>query len=425
MTQKMNWSMIPKWRQQCHLREPGWFLVGPHLLDGCWQTRFHLPLPPRLDSRNFHSQTSLGKSSLKITYIICFSLETASSPLLSINNSSHQPLGLIAPSLKAALMLTCLFPPILVSPSELFCCFWLQTPAVKSWGINGVLPSSPGSGSPLPTGVPAPHLRARSLHGLHSDSSNLMKAKGVIVWKSCFPGRVVLSTGGCVKSVCLREGQALTYPSNLHRGCKCEMQSQQGSGGIWITTATKENAVQTLHNSFVPKPIKLFLFCSCSLPRLPLSPFGADCATGRLGLILLTLVTSAFPRHIFFSERMVFQWENWLWRKPSVSAWFKQSEDWVPCSCGCLSLMSLSSWLLHVGCKAGRWGQGPHTQQCTPTPAPVHTPPVLQETQPCPWVQPHLKVKNNTKVLRKVGGKKKLNHPHTWKKPTPLRKDWT
>lgn len=66
---------------------------------------------PPLDFRNFHSQTSisLGKSFLKITYITYFSPETASSPLLSINTSSHQPLGLIAPSLKAALTLTCLF----------------------------------------------------------------------------------------------------------------------------------------------------------------------------------------------------------------------------------------------------------------------------------------------------------------------------
>lgn len=161
MTPEMKWCVGPKWKQQYLLREPGWFLVGPHLLDGCWQTRFHLPLPSLLDSRNFCSQTSisLGKSSLKITYITYFSPETASSPLLSINNGSHQPLGLIAPSLKAALTLTCLFP-ILISSSELFCCFWLQTPALRSWGVDGLLPSSLGSRSFLPTPMPASHLGA-------------------------------------------------------------------------------------------------------------------------------------------------------------------------------------------------------------------------------------------------------------------------
>ena len=170
MTPEMNWCVGLKW-------EPGWFLVAPHLLAGCWQTRFHLPLPPPLDSRNFRSQTSisLGKSSLKITCITYFSPETASSPLLSINNSSHQPLSLIAPSLKAALMLTCLFP-ILISSSELFFCFWLQTPALRSWGVDGLLPSSLGSRSFLPTPMPASQLGAWGLLGLY------LKPKRCVWW---------------------------------------------------------------------------------------------------------------------------------------------------------------------------------------------------------------------------------------------------
>lgn len=163
---QMNWCEFPEQRQQYLLREPGWFLVGPHLLDGCWQTRFHLPRPPPSDSRNFHSQASisLGKSSLKITYIIYFSLETASSPLLSINNSSHQPLGLMAPSLKAALTLMCLF---------LFSFLPLNHSVASNckpqyWdpeGVDVLLPSSLGLGSFLRTPVAASCLSTWGLLG--------------------------------------------------------------------------------------------------------------------------------------------------------------------------------------------------------------------------------------------------------------------
>lgn len=88
-----------------------------------------------------------------------------------------------------------------------------------------------------------------------SNSSNLMKPKGVIVWKSCFPGGAVLSTGdisgGCVKSVGLCGGFT---PTVCTEAVNVKCRASQGSGGILISTATKGNAVQTIHNLFAPKP---------------------------------------------------------------------------------------------------------------------------------------------------------------------------
>lgn len=207
-------TFFPYWKYPWLQRWTDVWVLSKSLADFWWlhillavdKPDFVFLFHPRLDSRNFRSQTSisLGKSSLKITYITYFSLETASSPLLSINNSSHRGLGLIAPSLKAALTLMCLFP-ILISSSELFCCSDFKP---QHWG--------PGGGGLMGS---CPPFLAPGLSSLHpcqhhtwehevswaciSNPSGATKPKKVIVWNSCFPGHVVLWAGdifgGCVK----------------------------------------------------------------------------------------------------------------------------------------------------------------------------------------------------------------------------------
>lgn len=150
------------------------------------------------------------------------------------------------------------FSPILVSPSELFCCFWLQTPALKSWGINGLLPSSLGSGNLFPSLVPAPHLRARSLRGLYRKLKQCHETKGGDCMEKLFSRLCSPFCWGrtCKKYkvyVCVK-GRLWLTPAICTEAVNGKCRASKGSGGILIATATRENAVQTLHNLFVPKP---------------------------------------------------------------------------------------------------------------------------------------------------------------------------
>lgn len=105
------------------------------------------------------------------------------------------------------------------------------------------------------------------------------------------------------------------------------------------------------------------LLFSCSLSRLPLSPFGAAFSTGRLGKNFAQKLgyLNLFKIH-FFPERMLSQQgkpicfdENSLYLPGS-----SRMRTECPAPVDILGLMSLSScWLLHVWCKAGSWGQGP------------------------------------------------------------------
>lgn len=155
--------------------------------------------------------------------------------------------------------------------------------------------------------------------------------------------------------------------------------------------------------------VRLLLVSLCSLPRLPLSPFGAACATGRVGREFgsKTWVPQPF-QSTFFPQKDVFQWERPIGLDEN-SLYLPGSSRVRP---ECLALVDI--WGLMTA--GGSFMRVSSWKVRTGLPIPTRAPQLLlqfihpqscKETQTCPWAQPHLKVKNNTKVLRKVQKKKR------------------
>lgn len=234
------------------------------------------------------------------------------------------------------------------------------------------------------------------------------------------------------------KGKLWIIPTICTEAVNVKCRASKGSDGILITTATKGNAVQTLHNLLVSKPgqiapcVLLFhswvsalpsLCCSChrktgneSCSNLGTSVFPGSSKKHlfpvRMDVILISEVFPSGENQLFFMSSLCICLAQAEAGLSALLLWI--SEAWYLFPVGGCSVQSV---MLRGEDRARR------THQCTPNPAPVCAPLVQQgkETQTCPWAQPHLERKITQRCLKKFK-KVKIKPPPHLKETFPFKK---